>query len=145
MSSRLSALRLFCRIQLRRSGVDRAAIRQAMRDDDVLQVVLAEIHSTHVSTAALDGMTFLDWLLEHADEIIALIMKIIAMFPASMEAFDGMLAGPEEAVNMASVEAIEVPEPRANIVWSHLLEWRDEVTAKLEQIDAAISIVKQLA
>lgn len=93
MSSRLSSLRLFCRIQLHRSGVDRAAIRQAMRDDDVLQVVLAEIHSTHVSTAALDGMTFLDWLLEHADEIIALIMKIIAMFPASMEALAEPMVG----------------------------------------------------
>lgn len=88
MSSRLSALRLFCRIQLRRSGVDRDAIRQAMRDDDVLQLVLAEIHSTHVSTAALDGMKFLDWLIENADEIIALIMKIISMFGGvSIEAF----------------------------------------------------------
>ncbi len=81
MQSRKAALRLFCRRQLLRDGVDRAAIRQAMRDDDILEVVLSEIQTTHA--VALDGMKFLDWLIENADEIIALIMKIISLFGAA--------------------------------------------------------------
>lgn len=83
MSNRRPVLRLFIRKQLQRADVDRAALRRAMWDDDVLDTVSDEVVT--MQAVPRDGMKFLDWLLEHADEILALIMKIIALFPAEAE------------------------------------------------------------
>jgi hypothetical protein len=74
-------LRIFLRGQLRRSDLPedtKKAIRKALNDGDVLDAVCAELAAR--PGVAREGMPFLDWLLENADEILALIIKIIGLF-----------------------------------------------------------------
>lgn len=74
-------LRIFLRGQLRRSDLPedtKKAIRKALNDGDVLDAVCAELAAR--PGIAKEGMPFLDWLLENADEILALIIKIIGLF-----------------------------------------------------------------
>lgn len=75
-------LRLFIRNQIAQrhdlTSEQKKILRRALNDGDVIDSVLVEVASR--PGVAKEGMPFLDWLLEHADEIIALIVKIIGLF-----------------------------------------------------------------
>ena len=74
-------LRIFLKRQLNRSDLSaehKMLVRSALLDQDVMDAALLELDSR--PDAKADGMPFLDWLIENADEILALIIKIIGLF-----------------------------------------------------------------
>ena len=77
-------VRLALRRMMRKNPPQRTAIRQVLRDSDLLDAVIEE--TTVLAAAELgaigDGtfMEFFQWLLDHSDEIFALITKLLILF-----------------------------------------------------------------
>lgn len=64
------------------AGTRKNRIRNLLKNRKAKRLAADEafdVYQTDVERGAFDG-TFLTWLVEHADEIIALIQKIMAMF-----------------------------------------------------------------
>lgn len=82
------ALRGFARRQLRRGDLtedQRAALQAVLTNRDLREAVadekVAEYESAIIVAGAGSPLTdFFEWLLAHADEIIALIMKLLPLF-----------------------------------------------------------------
>ena len=74
-------LRLFVRNQIRNNPKltpdQKSQLQQALRDGEIIDSALLEIAARPQAPA--DGIRFLDWLLDNADEIIAIIIKIISL------------------------------------------------------------------
>jgi hypothetical protein len=74
-------LRAFIRGQIRNNPKltpeQKNQLQQSLRDGDVIDSSLLEIAARPQAPA--DGIRFLDWLLDNADEIIAIIIKIISL------------------------------------------------------------------
>lgn len=81
------ALRLFLRGQLRRkdlSDEQRTGIQAALRDGKLLDALGEECDAMVAQgEIAVDWRSFLQWLLDNADEIIALILKLLPLFMES--------------------------------------------------------------
>lgn len=80
--------KIFVRLALRRmmryNPEQRDNIKQVLRDSDLLDAVVAESEAMASSEfgAIGDGtfMIFLEWLLDHSDEIFAIISKLLILF-----------------------------------------------------------------
>ena len=73
-------LRVFLRGQLRRDNLteeQRKGIQKILRDGDAMDSVLLDIAARPQAPA--DGVKFLDWLIANADEILAIVLKIISL------------------------------------------------------------------
>ena len=76
-------VRLALRRLARQHPEHRENIRLVLRDPDMLDAVtegLCHVSENKYGIGDNSFMDFLDWLLEHADEILALIAKIVDMF-----------------------------------------------------------------
>lgn len=78
------ALRVFLRGQLRRKDLSveqRDGIKAALKDGKLLDALGEECDALSVQgEIGIDWQAFLDWLVENADEIIALILKLLPLF-----------------------------------------------------------------
>lgn len=79
--------RVALRLALRKrqyNGLDRKIVRRILSDVDLQDAVVSE--AAVMRGTNVEGLgsfeTFFAWLLEHADEIIAFITKLIALFDA---------------------------------------------------------------
>jgi len=73
-------LRMFLRSQLRRDNLtedQKKGIQKILKDGDAMDSVLLEIAAR--PQAPQDGVKFLDWLIANADEILAIVLKIISL------------------------------------------------------------------
>jgi hypothetical protein len=64
------------------AGLDRDKFRRILRDNDLADVLVEEAEGLKGVSGFGSPMEFFQWLLDHADEIIALITKLIALFDA---------------------------------------------------------------
>lgn len=75
------AFRFFLRAQIRRAdGERKAALQRVLDDRELFNALVDELAAEHSQQAGGPLTDFLEWLLDHADEIIALVMKIIPLF-----------------------------------------------------------------
>ena len=73
-------LRVFLRGQLRRDNLteeQKKGVQKILRDGDAMDSVLLDIAARPQAPA--DGVKFLDWLIANADEILAIVLKIISL------------------------------------------------------------------
>lgn len=73
-------LRVFLRGQLRRDNLteeQKKGLQKILRDGDAMDSVLLDIAARPQAPA--DGVKFLDWLIANADEILAIVLKIISL------------------------------------------------------------------
>ncbi len=73
-------LRMFLRSQLRRDNLtedQKKGIQKILKDGDAMDSVLLELAAR--PQAPGDGVKFLDWLIANADEILAIVLKIISL------------------------------------------------------------------
>lgn len=72
------------RILARRNPEKRADIREILRDPDKLSLVSLEVENTARMVYGFgEGaglLDFLNWIIEHADEIFAIISKLLIIF-----------------------------------------------------------------
>jgi hypothetical protein len=75
------AVRLFLRSMARRGTPDqRPLAARALADKELLEVLADDCCTNYEMTASGSFQSFLEWLLENADAIFALIAKLIDMF-----------------------------------------------------------------
>jgi hypothetical protein len=74
-------LRLFVRNQIQNNPKltpdQKSQLQQALRDGEIIDSALLEIAARPQAPA--DGIKFLDWLIDNADEILAIILKIVSL------------------------------------------------------------------
>ncbi|GAG59867.1 unnamed protein product [marine sediment metagenome] len=72
---------------MRKDASQRAEIRIVLRDPDLLDALVAEVTAVAATELGAIGdgsfMEFFQWLIEHSDEIFAIISKLLIIFAES--------------------------------------------------------------